>query len=263
MLIFLKLGGSLITDKSRAYTPRLETLARLSREIATARIEKPDLQLVIGHGSGSFGHVAGNKYGTRQGVHTAAEWLGFAEVWKDARQLNQIVVDSLTSAGLPLIAFPPSATTMTHDGEVSETFLMPLQAALNAGLVPLVNGDVVFDNNMGGTIISTEELFIYLAWVLKPARILLAGSEDGVWADYPAHTQLIPKIDHQSYAKYAPHLGGSAAIDVTGGMHKKVKQMLELAALVPELKACIFSGEMDGNIQRALLGDSPGTLVVN
>ena len=53
---FLKLGGSLITDKSRPQTARLDVLERLASEIAQAYHKHPDLSLVIGHGSGSFGH---------------------------------------------------------------------------------------------------------------------------------------------------------------------------------------------------------------
>ena len=36
MLQFLKLGGSLITDKTTAYTPRSDTIARLATEVCQA-----------------------------------------------------------------------------------------------------------------------------------------------------------------------------------------------------------------------------------
>ena len=67
-LIFLKLGGSLITDKERPRTPRLDTLRDLSTQIAAARARDPNLLLLIGHGSGSFGHVVAKKYATRDGL---------------------------------------------------------------------------------------------------------------------------------------------------------------------------------------------------
>jgi isopentenyl phosphate kinase len=57
-MVFLKLGGSLITVKSQPHTPRLEALERLGQEIAQARLHNPNLQILLGHGSGSFGHVA-------------------------------------------------------------------------------------------------------------------------------------------------------------------------------------------------------------
>ena len=35
--------------------------------------------LVIGHGSGSFGHYMASKYGTRKGVDGPDQWAGFAK----------------------------------------------------------------------------------------------------------------------------------------------------------------------------------------
>ena len=76
--VFLKLGGSLITDKDKPYTPRLDKLKELALEIKTVLDSTPDLLLILGHGSGSFGHTAAKKYGTRNGVQTTEQWHGFA-----------------------------------------------------------------------------------------------------------------------------------------------------------------------------------------
>lgn len=260
-LTFLKLGGSLITDKDQPRTPRRDILARLADEIAAARAEAPNLRLVLGHGSGSFGHVAARQHGTRQGVHSASQWLGFAEVWKEARALNQIVVEALVAAGLPVIAFPPSAAVLARDGLPIHWDLGPLQAALSAGLVPLVNGDTIFDEQRGGTILSTEDLFIYMARRLNPQRILLAGIEEGVWSDFPARISIIPAITPHNFDRVAAQIGGSASVDVTGGMLEKVRAMLALTQELPDFSALIFSGVRPGLVKQALLGASPGTKI--
>jgi isopentenyl phosphate kinase len=239
----------------------MRVIARLANEMAEARGLDPNLQLVVGHGSGSFGHVAGNKYHTRQGVHTPAEWLGFAEVWQAARALNQIVAGALYKAGLPVIAFPPSAAVLAQNGQVTRWDIQPIRAALSAGLIPLVNGDVTFDTLLGGTILSTEDLFAYLARLLRPQRILLAGLEKGVWADYPVCSHLVATITPQSYPGLAGSLAGSAAVDVTGGMAEKVKSMLALVEQLPGTEALIFSGNRAGQVRQALLGAVPGTLI--
>ncbi|MBN1319078.1 MAG: hypothetical protein JXA42_26580, partial [Anaerolineales bacterium] len=57
-VLFLKLGGSLITDKTRRETPRFDVIKWLAAEVREALDRRPDLKLVIGHGSGSFGHFA-------------------------------------------------------------------------------------------------------------------------------------------------------------------------------------------------------------
>ncbi len=259
--VFVKLGGSLITDKGKPHTALHAVLARLAGEIAAARRERPELRLLLGHGSGSFGHVPAQKYATRDGVRTPAQWLGFSEVWSEARALNQVVVEALLAAGLPVIAFPPSAAVTAADGALDGWDLAPLRAALAAGLLPLVNGDVIFDRVRGGTILSTEELFVHLAGQLNPARILLAGIEDGVWADFPACTRLIPTITPQNIAEIEQTLGGSAATDVTGGMLSKVRTMLELTSGLPDLEVLIFSGRQPGLLQQALGGARPGTRI--
>jgi len=261
-LLFLKLGGSLITHKTQAHTHRPETLKRLAGEITAALAAQPDLRLVLGHGSGSFGHVAGARHGTRQGVHTPEQWRGFAEVWQEARALNQIVMEALAAAGLPAVAFPPSAAVTSHDGQVRTWNIAPLTAALEHGLLPVVHGDVAFDTARGGTILSTEDLFDHLAGLLRPRRILLAGLEPGVCADYPACTRLLEQITPERLEQVAAGLGGSHAADVTGGMASKVQQALGWVQALPGLEVCIFSGEQPGNVQRALRGEHIGTRII-
>ena len=260
-LQFLKLGGSLITDKSQPFTPRPEVLARLAAEIAMAIEKQPLLRLVLGHGSGSFGHVPARRHGTRRGVNSPQEWQGFVEVWREAAALNRLVMDALHAAGLPAIAFPPSAGVSAEDGDVFAWDLSPLRSALVAGLMPVVYGDVVFDRRRGGTILSTEDLFVHLARQLHPQRMLLAGIEPGVWADYPARKQIIPEITPAILEKITRALAGSAATDVTGGMASKVQQSLALIQEIPGLVVEIFSGEAPGLLEQALEGKRVGTIL--
>ena len=80
-LILLKLGGSVITDKTQPFTARLDVIERLAAEIKAALDERgDDLQLIVGHGAGSFGHEVAAKYQTHKGAVSADSWLGFAEV---------------------------------------------------------------------------------------------------------------------------------------------------------------------------------------
>jgi isopentenyl phosphate kinase len=261
LLYFLKLGGSLITDKTQPHTERPQVLKRLAKEIRMGLDNHPGLQLVLGHGSGSFGHVPGKKYRTRQGVTTPAEWVGFVEVWVEAIHLNRLVMDALWEEHLPAVSLPPIASVTAQDGRVKAWDLTPIQAALEAGLIPVIFGDVVFDLSRGGTILSTEDLFVFLSQHLRPERVLLAGLEPGVWADYPACTRLIEVIHSHNLNESARAVGASAWTDVTGGMASKVQQSLEMANAVKNLHVSIFSGEEVGNVRLALEGKDLGTLV--
>ena len=267
-LVLLKLGGSLITDKTMPYTPRFDKLAELAAQIAAARRAHPGLLLVLGHGSGSFGHTAAKQYGTRDGLpaqHTENDaekyWRGFAEVGYQARQLNRFVMDALYNEDVPSLVFGPVSVVTASDGKVCSWDLAPLRAALEAGLVPVIYGDVIFDQARGGTILSTEDLFEHVARVLRPERILLAGLEGAVWADFPQRKTRVEKITPASFNAIKAGVGGSQSADVTGGMDSKVRQMLDLVQEIPGLTAQIFSGEQPGALQRVLEGETLGTLL--
>ena len=256
--IFLKLGGSLITDKRRAETPRHGVIARLAAEIVAAWRARPGLRLVIGHGSGSFGHMAGRRYGTRQGVHTPEEWYGFAVTADAAARLNRIVVDALLEAGAPAWGVQPGATLRCEDGVVVDGPHATVAAALERGLIPVVFGDVALDSVRGGTIASTEEIFDWLAGHLHPARLILAGEVDGVFsADPQLHpdAERIREITPAMLDAIEAGLGGSHGVDVTGGMTAKVRQTLALVQRHPWLDAIICSGLIPGNVRGILMAD--------
>ncbi|MCL5428720.1 MAG: isopentenyl phosphate kinase [Chloroflexi bacterium] len=260
-LQFLKLGGSLITEKRLEATARHHVISHLAAELADVRKTKPGLRLLLGHGSGSFGHVPAQKCNTRSGVHTDEEWRGFIEVWQQAAALHRIVMDALLAAGLPAVGFPPSASVSAADDRVAAWNLKPIKAALDANLLPVVFGDVAFDSLRGGTILSTEDLFVHLAAHLHPSRVLLAGDEDGVYSDYASHTEIIPEITPSSFGKQSKLFEAPSVADVTGGMAGKVQAMLDLVQQTPGCQVRIFSGLIPGNLTRALSGESLGTLI--
>ena len=267
-LVFLKLGGSLITDKLQPYTARLDKLADLAIQIDHALQARPDLLLVLGHGSGSFGHTAAMKYGTRAGVPLANPdireqeyWAGFAEVWFQATELNRYVMQELHKAGIPAMTFSPAASVLADNGVVVEWPLSQIKSALEKGIIPVVHGDVIFDRLKGGTILSTEELFEYLAQELRPQRILLAGLEEAVWSDFPARRHRVRKVTRASFENIRKSTGKATGTDVTGGMQSKVRKMLDLVECSPGLTVQIFSGESSGNLKKALMGEHLGTLI--
>jgi isopentenyl phosphate kinase len=260
-VIFLKLGGSLITNKDIPYTIDDGTLKRISAEIFRFLQDHPGTNLIVGHGSGSFGHTSAARYHTRQGVSTPEEWRGFQHVCYDARSLNQIVLQALQSAGIPVISFPPSTQVICDNHEIQSWDVTFIQRSLEHGLVPLIFGDTVLDDSLGGTILSTEDLFIYLTRKISPRRILLAGIEDGVWADYPVRTKLITTLTPANYPSLKAQILGSASTDVTGGMTTKIENMLTLVRSIPELKCLVFSGKHEGSIYNALGGNEFGTVI--
>ncbi len=271
-LVFLKLGGSLITDKTRPYTVRADRLDALMVEIADAMSRNPQLRLLIGHGSGSFGHYAVKDHlrhlanplvAGADGAASAKYWRGYAEVRYRAAQLNHYFMEAMYRAKIPAMALQPSAMVEASDGMIASWDLTALHGVLETSLVPVIYGDIVMDSVRASTVLSTEALMIHLVPELRPSRILLAGLEAAVWADYPARTNAIDKITPGSYRAISGSVGGSHGTDVTGGMKAKVEEMLSILETTPTLTVKIFSGEEPGNVAKALSGVPLGTTLVS
>jgi len=260
-LVFLKLGGSLITNKSCPNTALPARISELANAINLVTEKYPGKRMILGHGSGSFGHNAANKYATQDGVRTQAGWIGFLEVWKAAQELHRIVVSQLIEANLPVMSFPPSSMITAEDKHVTNWNLEPITSSLVNGFIPVIYGDVVFDKALGGTILSTEDLFVYLAERMSPKSILIAGMEEGVYSDYPVCDSVILKLSPENINEYNETLNSSGNIDVTGGMRSKVLLMLNLVKNDPSLRVHIFSGKDPNNIIRIMDGEQIGTLI--
>ena len=271
-LVLLKLGGSVITDKSLPFTAREDVICRLGQEIRQALDDQPDMQLILGHGSGSFGHVAAEKYRTHEGVIDTNDllrqesWRGFAYTAAAAARLNRLVTDLLLEEGVPVVSYQPSASARCRRGELMYFDTHAMKQVLKAGLIPLVYGDVAVDAVQGFTIISTEQIFDNIARELQPIRIILAGIVDGVYTADPLvdpDASRYEEITLENWEEVEATLGGSHATDVTGGMFSKVRDMYHLVLAQPPLQVHIVSGEIPGQVALALSGSDGdiGTLI--
>eukprot|EP01124_Arcella_intermedia_P006924 TRINITY_DN14196_c0_g1_i1.p1 TRINITY_DN14196_c0_g1~~TRINITY_DN14196_c0_g1_i1.p1 ORF type:complete len:267 (-),score=59.92 TRINITY_DN14196_c0_g1_i1:70-870(-) len=261
-VVLLKLGGSIITHKDQEYTVRHDKLAQIVTEIKTILQSNPDFKLILGHGAGSFAHIPAKQHGTRNGVQTSSQWLGFSEVRYQAARLNSYVMEALFKAGVPALAFPPSSFMVSTNRTVTSCNLDAMRKALSHGILPVVYGDVAFDEALQGTVLSTEDVFQFLTSQFSPSRVLLAGLEEGVWADFPNRKKLVEEIRKGDYGAVSGSIGESLWTDVTGGMRSKVEEMLELIENNKGLTVLIFSAEKENNLSRALLGERVGTLLL-
>jgi isopentenyl phosphate kinase len=261
-LLLLKLGGSLITDKARPETPRREVIARLAGEIARAAREIPHA-LVVGHGSGSFGHVAARESGIAAGLRSAEQLPGVSRTQERAAALHRIVIEALLAAGAFPFSIAPSSCLVADAGRPAAFAAEPLLLALDRGLLPVLYGDVVTDRSWGISIGSTERLFEALAGTLQDygrtiRRVLWLGETDGL---YDAEGKTVPRITAGDLDRVRAAIGAPAGTDVTGGMLHRVETALGLARLgIPSLLA---NGLVPGLLERALRGEPvPGTEVL-
>ena len=264
-LILIKLGGSLITEKARPETPRREVIARLAAEIARAGRSSP-FRLIVGHGSGSFGHVAARDSGIAAGLRSADQLPGVSRTQERAAALHQIVMQALIEAGALPFSIAPSSCLVADAGRPAAFAAEPLLLALDRGLLPVLYGDVVTDRSWGVSICSTERLFEALAGILREhgqtiRSALWLGETDGL---YDAAGKTVPRIsagDLGGLDRAAAAIGKPAGTDVTGGMLHRVEAALALARLGTPSQ--LANGLVPGLLERALRGEPvPGTEVV-
>ena len=259
MTILIKLGGSLITDKSEAKSFRRERVSRIASQVASLRALDQNIPIVIGHGSGSFGHFEAKKYSTVEGVSSDEERLGFARVGAVAAELSLLVQNEFLAAGLPTMRFQPSSALVSSAGRIRSFDGSALSLALDQRLIPLIHGDIALDEHIGGTIISTESLFAHLVQPLRVRRIILLGEVEGV-LDH--NGELISRISPATIAAVRSSLTGSRGIDVTGGMLHKVETMIALIGEHPSLEVFIADGRIENILADLLVnGSRVGTLI--
>ncbi len=261
-LVLVKLGGSLITDKRGDCTPRLEIIERLAREIAAARPRMQE-RIVLGHGSGSFGHASAARHGVGGGPLTAQARVGVSETRARAAELHALVTSSLLVAGLSPFTWAPSSALMARAGQTSRGDIEPLLAALDFGLLPVTYGDVVLDREWGAAICSTEAVLGYLSSRLRRrghrvSRALWLGVTDGI---YDPEGEPVSRVDRNNVSQVRRMIGEVAGTDVTGGMLLRLETARALARR--GIESWIVDGRVPGRLTAGLLGERmPGTRFV-
>ena len=241
-MIVLKLGGSVVTDKSSPETVADERLARAADAIA-----EYDGDLVVVHGGGSFGHHHAERHGvtTTSGTDDAR---AVGEIHAAMKELNAAVVDALLDRGVPALPVHPLSVASRDADDSLSLPVEPLRRMLGEGFVPVLHGDVVVHAGRGATILSGDEVVVALARGLSADRVGLCSDVPGV---FDRAGEVVPRVE--SFRDVSDALGGSDDTDVTGGMAAKVRELLELGA-----PADIF--DLDGLVS-FLDGGDPGTRV--
>lgn len=255
--LIVKFGGSVITDKSKRFNVRDDVLKRLVEELTSAKGP-----LVVVHGGGSFGHPLASEYDLDSGYKEKRQLMGFALTHRAMERLSAQVVEALQDAGFAAVAIQPSACAVVQDGRIISMELRPFHKILELGLVPVTYGDVVPDLTRGMSILSGDQLVVYLARELGTQRIILGVDVGGVYTGDPKvdkEVKIVPKITPESWSEIERSIGEAQEPDVTGGMANKVRELLKLAER--GIEAQIVNAMKPGILKRAILGERLGTRI--
>jgi isopentenyl phosphate kinase len=257
-MLLVKLGGSVITVKSKYRTLRGPDLSRLAREIAAGA--GPDT--VVVHGAGSYGHILAAKHRLDAGAQDPDQLAAVAQVQRDVRALDLKVLDALLRARLRPVAVPPSLVMRYHDGRLASFDVGPFRDYLMRELLPVSFGDVVLDTKRRFSIASGDDVILELAKLFRPDRVLFVADVDGVYTADPKRDKAARRLDViDAAALDTVALTNEAGQDVTGGLRRKLERMLVIAKHAREVR--IINGLARGRLEAAVKGqDVVGTRVV-
>jgi len=184
-LTVLKLGGSLITDKSKPYTVRDKILELVSLEIRECMDEGLIKSLVLVQGVGSYGHPLVLEHKIHKGYLGPQQLLPLSKTQAKVGELRVIVVKNLQNAGIPVCLMYPSSMITSDKMKMARYFFEPLKGFLSVGMVPLLGGDVLIDSVMGWSVGSGDPLAVLLSRELGAKKLIFASDVAGIFDGDP------------------------------------------------------------------------------
>jgi isopentenyl phosphate kinase len=257
-LVCLKIGGSIITDKSKPATPNIENIATFADNLASALGQFPGYDVLLGNGAGSFGHHSAHEYGLRDGASSKEQFYGVDITHNSVRELNLLVGNALTSRGIPAYCLSPGDIFSAKNGEVLTANKTVVEELLRHHSLPLIHGDTVLDTERGVSIFSTEQSLFWLAEALRShydrITVVMVVNTGGV---LDKDGGVITELTRDATVEVAQKIAGIK--DVTGGITHKVTTCRKAADWAD---AVYIIGNTEQDLAAVFAGTTAGTKVL-
>ncbi len=247
-MLLVKLGGSVLTDKTRLRTARRAAIRRLASELAAVR-----QSLVVVHGAGSFGHILAHRHKLNQGGVSVTKRIAASRVQQDVKDLDGLVVNALLHVGIAAIPIPPSAVLTLNGETVATADLTPFLEFSSMGFTPVTFGDIVRDRHRGIAVCSGDVMMLELARAFRPERAIFATDVDGLFTADPKRrndASLLEEARPEDLDRI--EFSTASRTDVTGSIEGKVRRMFEIAGHAGE--CLIVNGNVKNRVRDALRG---------
>jgi len=245
-MILIKLGGSVITNKSRYKVFSRHCVSRLCEEIKASGKD-----VIIVHGAGSFGHVVAKEFKLQNGYSEDPQIPAVAKVSHDMRTLNNMVMDELIDAGINAVSIPPGACFEMDDGELVGDISI-LKGYLELGIMPVMFGDIVLDTNKRFGICSGDKIMETLASLFSPESVIFVSDIDGLYDKDPKtnkDAKLIETVDNDVLGRVTTDI---IVDDVTGGVRAKMETMLRMSS--QDRDCILINGKVKNRLYDLLTG---------
>ncbi|MBU2529980.1 MAG: amino acid kinase [Elusimicrobia bacterium] len=256
-MIVIKLGGSVITVKNKPYTVNFSNIKLIAGEIARA-LPKIKEELILVHGTGSFGKPPALKYGYMNGAIKSAA-IPVAKIKSEILRLHCELIKGLVEQGIKAISAPCDSLIEFSGGKIKKINKSHIKKWLKKGFLPVINSDILVDGKCFA-VCSSDNIASSLAGDFNADKLIFLTDVDGVYDD---NNNLMKKILKSDLLELKFHLKKEAE-DVSGAMAGKIKQIVAILGQKHNLKIHILNGFSQGRLKGLLLGKSPRqTVIIN
>lgn len=256
-LYILKIGGSVATYKNRPSAElRKALLGKIAQEIFKAR-EKKGFDLILIHGAGSVGHQMAHRFGLKNGSGDDPKKTSGALALKiENQKFDAALSEIFLKKGLWVSPVHTASVAMQKDGKLIACDTRIIKECLKRNIIPILYGEMVFDEKVGLSVCSGDAIAPCLAKKLGAEKIFFASDIDGIFTKDPYHhrdAELVKKMNLSNMEK-SVRLSGSHNVDVTGGLGGKINNLKTLQKT--SVKSVeIFNGLQADNYRKILLGE--------
>ena len=217
-MLLIKAGGSALTDKSIPYSFREPAVHSLAGQLA--QIHEP---MILAHGVGSFGHPPAKQYRIGLGDDATPERRQGRDhqYWVD--ELAQRVIKILIDAPLPALLTAADMLFVTDDRRIVEFHAEPIQRCLTMNLIPVLHGDGPLDRRQGFSVLSADQIVVYLAGFFAARKVIFAMDVPGILRN----GRPIPRLSFRDLPAVQKEI--LASQDASGGLAKKLEEISALA----------------------------------
>ena len=260
--VVIKWGGGLITEKSSLCTPELEILEQLAHTIGECL--KHDIDVILVHGAGSFGHLRAKHWRLNEGLLPDAHFdndekchsqmQAVDAVRQEMLELNAHVCNALEQRNISPIVHPPHLWAQ-NTGPAFTGNLNRFEQQ-NQGQVHVTFGDVVdIEGAAQFGILSGDDLVVRLSIELPDVKRLVFAIKgvDGLLRVPPEQATEDDLIEH-----WSPEIKFEGVhhsnIDVTGGIGLKAARGSQVAA--HGIEVLMVNGGKPERVLNAMLGNA-------
>ena len=233
--VVIKLGGGLITDKTKSKTINMSAIDKVCKVIL--EIQNEGYDLVIVHGAGSYGHILAKEMNIANGIdknNEHAQRNAVKKIREDMLELNSHIIESLKELNLNVAVHPPSKWAkgigIKFEGDIS------IFEKESNGIIPVCFGDVVDrDDKLEFGILSGDDLMYRLSVEIPDVKytIFLLGDVGG-GMDLPPTNPDAKILEIWSKNKFVK-TKHNTDIDVTGGIDLKLDRAARISKHVSEV----------------------------